>query len=575
MYTNPTQFFSKKTSVINQKIELPRLMHFIWVDPSIMPNDGIRLISEWSQANPGFQLWIWVDFKQFFNLKVNLTKEQVEAFIIEEYQKAFDKFEVKVFFSTCDEKLKYSKAPIIIKDIWLENMASENEYYEMYQLNPSWGLPSDSLRLKILTAYGGAYADCRDIRKGTTSLESSNIFVTGNIHKLLLDHKPQEEEISEVELADFELDFINNDFLISTKNNPAVMQFSQAVEKNYNFDQYTPVETIFERAYGNLHKFYLTLSTTGGTLISNQLLAMNPQPVKKGNNTVKYTFQIKQEKVEIHPVRCLQYCIYKPEGNKLSWLYTPVVTSEDQETALKTVEWTVKFEIERFKILRLDDHSKQLAQALSLDVEASARLILEKILSKIDLSSVDIWVVQCTHQIKVTEKFCKENQLFEKTFFSLKDPLCEHIIQFACNHKYLNKDLWPDLNGSDTVEGYFNVNYSLEQARVLLYHLTESVNLIRSLINVSNISSDMELFKDTIKRNLTLCLEVIDLLYKIFDKVCSSPYLDNFSAVEKELYFKAYQQTMTINREISCVLDKINTADTNNNNVYLFSNFKL
>lgn len=558
-------FFNQSTQTLtsNAGIELPKIIHFIWVGPDPIPLEAIKKIARWARENPSFQIWLWTDFKQFFYLKNNPSEKEEIKNIFEKYQHSFSFFSIELFLRKYDHTKQYEAAPIILKDISEEKLTGEIDQYELYRADPGFGPASDILRYKILYRYGGIYSDCRDIIPGTTSLEKSKIFGLKSRHELYIDHLSQKINVTEAELKNFQLDHPNNDFLITTRNNPLLALFSFAIEMKYHFDNKTSFDEILERCYGNIHKYYLTIKTTGGTLIGSQLSDIIPGISVISKLIVKYDKIVNKTRISILPVRCMSYSLYTPEDNKLSWLYTPLVKYPNQNNALENFDKTINFEINHFKILRLDDHSTHLSESLKIDKEHAAQLIIENIVNKIDLHAIELFAVQCTFQINTTEIFYKKNGLLSKNFLSLGCYFCSTALSYATNYRFLNEE-WEKCLSQYDCEAYFNFYFSIEQVKVNLNQLVSTVLLVKSVIHNSKLNDFLHQQPiSVIKNNIKTCFNIINLVLKLFGNLLKSNYFNNFNEQEKCSYQQSYNEAIILKKTIAYFEDKIHGIEKN------------
>lgn len=538
-----------KSEVTEAQIELPMLKHDIWVGPSIMPADGIALVSAWARANPKGKFWLWIDFNAFAGLRE--TQEKIKEAVVQEYIKAFKEYGINVYCqSEVDESKNANAAPILIKDITEEKLISDIERYEMYRLDPNYGAASDSLRVKVTKKYGGGYTDCCDIGPGETSLTESGICGIKAKHEFYPIHRPLDPDGGD--LMKFNLERINNDALFSTQNNPLVKQLCQNLEKKYFFDKSTLVEDVLERTYGGMHKFDLTIKTTGASL-TKELIKDASKVLDSSGKVVAFKKCFDTQDVMILPLRCEEYSLVDPKDYKFSWLYPKIVEFKNEERALELLTNVIKFEITNFKILRLDDHATLLAQSLNIDQERAAALIIEKIIQKINFDPDSILAVQCTYLNKTTLRYYQNNfNLIDKNYLSLTNEYFSIALKYATNYEFLTNHIWYGIENSESCGVFLEGNYNVDQVQVLLSHMLRTTPLIKALIA----NWDQAETNETVTNNLLECKNVLKLHNQIIKRLAFDAYMNNFIASEQQTYRDCWKTSLELSRDLDNIISK-------------------
>ena len=123
--------------------KIPKTIHFIWAGGTlILPKDGMKNVRDWAEANPDFQVKIWVDKATDPN-----------------YQKKYDElFDDKTIFPNGKPN------NIEFVDITEQGVVTPEIRYELDGLWPNYGASSDMLRYIILSKEGGACFDPLDVK---------------------------------------------------------------------------------------------------------------------------------------------------------------------------------------------------------------------------------------------------------------------------------------------------------------------------------------------------------------------------------------------------------------------------
>jgi hypothetical protein len=173
---------------------LTRLIHFVWAGgDENMPKSSIEVVTLWAEANPSFDVIIWVDA---WDKDKELFSEKKLGKILLHYQERFMLHGINVFLNDIPHEYnKDAKAPIIIRDITQYQMVNKPIRYEIDKVIPNYGSSSDILRYRILYNYGGVYIDS-DVSPGQDSLLTCPLFSEAyEGHRLYLDHVSQKSAL--------------------------------------------------------------------------------------------------------------------------------------------------------------------------------------------------------------------------------------------------------------------------------------------------------------------------------------------------------------------------------------------
>lgn len=413
-----------------------RVIHFVWAGGErIMPPESIKVVSDWAKANINFEVWLWVD---------NTTWPYQNKTIIQNYKKRFLKESISLVYEEnfpedAQQQVNKTHAPIIIKDINVAELRDEYVAYELDKLRPNYGASSDLLRYVILYKYGGAYFDSDVAHHDDFSLETI-CFDERAGHRLYIDHLSQEpapqvpvepkktlidfpkpsgddyelslkkyaekqadyakkftayaEELSNYvneqsvylsKLKDFSIDSVGNDTLICTQDNPLMLEILQQAQENYSTAKGDIRKTV-SLAHGSRYVRDITIERTGPLVVSDTIKKFNCKT--KADKVVVYLSEVK--KVQVLPVRKIDYELTKPLSNTLNWMGPKLIEHKNKpKKAVKTVKNTILFEAEKFAILRLDDHISDLSQSCQIEPNMALKHLLKALTdSEIDFKKI-------------------------------------------------------------------------------------------------------------------------------------------------------------------------------------------
>lgn len=445
-------------------MNIPKIIHFIWAGGvKLMPDKNIEVMISWKKENPDFAIWLWVDKKTYKETDENENLRTLRQY----YQKKFQYFIQKE--QIIDE--------LQIKDITEEGISDEHVRYEIDKLLPNYGASSDILRYKILYRYGGAYFDTdvappinenNEFIKPITLTELLTKYEDADhiLHISYIDHLPQRpnQNVRIDDLQKFQINSeasLGNDAFVCSENNPLMNLIYQECISNYNLldlatklnqtnDEFCKIKefhyekTLIRMCYGSNNRLYHTLQMTGPSHVKRVIREKrdeNTQTFKlaqdeefKEETEIIYRKKVFGNNVHIVPLRTLSYVAIAPfEINTLNWLQVSPQKTDDIEKIVKKILGEIEFEVEHFKILRLDDHMEILLNTTVGYEEANIINNLLRFVSELDLSKVEI--IQQTCRFQKVNDFYESKSLLNKSYLNKDTELCliSEVIYSALN----------------------------------------------------------------------------------------------------------------------------------------------
>lgn len=361
---------------------VPKIIHFIWAGGKKPLGERELLVSEnWHKKNPDFQIWLWVD------------RSTTPGYVFEEYNK---------------------RCPWMqLKDITEEKMTDEYIRYEINRLVPNYGASSDLLRYKILYHFGGAYFDL-DVHPGDTPLNNLDCFSSpANSLILLIDPNSQNESVP------------GNDTFICSPNHPIVEKMVMISHQNYtqsydvcgnivyDYEQYAYFKdsTIFRTgpivvceafySFGKLG-FYGNVKNIVGMLINNEIV----------ERQVPSEYHLPEKYID------------KSEENTNSWLgygtklFTQKMASEEE--AITSALNSILFEIEKLKLLRIDDHIKNIVESLGITSTKvgmpndTEQRIAINLIRKLEENLTSLKILSKVESLQTISRYVVVNKFYEK-----------------------------------------------------------------------------------------------------------------------------------------------------------------
>ena len=387
-------------------MKIPKIIHFIWAGGErALPYSNIQTVRSWANQNPSFQVWVWIDpssstssfklidqYVQQFKNEKNIILHDIEG----------TKDDAGKVFSVSDEIVRY----------------------EINKLRPNYGRSSDRLRYKILEIFGGAYFDS-DVKPGHISLQHSGIFEKEfDMPQIFIDMNSQ--NTGEV----------GNDAIICTPRNPAITQIKDTSYQHYFFHRNKKSSDILPICDFNIsqnNSFYRLsyYSEDSAYVIQSTILQTGPYCVRKILlDNLKNLIPPQELKSEVKPMENLTYVV----ANHRNWIDIPIPIMI-HSIAIKKIEETIKFEIEKFQILRLDDHVAGLMQSTRTTQDLATLEILN-IISNVDISSVQC--IQITYRFRETVEYCNQNNFQHSTYLF---PLVKKCYENSQIHNYFEEPL--------------------------------------------------------------------------------------------------------------------------------------
>lgn len=354
--------------------KIPPIAHFIWAGgKALLPVDGIEIVSGWIRSCchiDEFKAFLWID------------KKTTSARVIADYKQLFQSKGISVLDETETSSSQVSAPQLFIMDIETHGLRNEFVSYEIEKLRPNYGSSSDLLRYEILHTYGGFYCDCTDVSSGITPLVT--IFEEKFQRDVLyLDHCPQQPYAPAEKLQNFGVNELGNDTFAVTKNNQVMSIILNKARQQYDLlSEKLELSHIIVAHSGNNTKD-ITIARTGPGLVRAVLLG----DMTCTNQDTGVLISA-DKKLEIRRVRDGAITLTQPKSNTGSWLNMRITRHENPEDAIKAVIETIKFEATHFKILRLDDHVKDLLESTNNQLTPKQILdrlqpVIEHVLEKI------------------------------------------------------------------------------------------------------------------------------------------------------------------------------------------------
>lgn len=308
---------------------VPKIIHFIWAGgKKPLPERDIKVIQEWQDKNPDFQIWLWID------------KATTSSQVFKNYKQ---------------------ECPwITLKDITEEKMVDEFIRYEIDRLIPNYGASSDLLRYKILYQFGGAYFDT-DVISGKKSLNQLECFNPNFTEEfLLIDPNSQNSEIP------------GNDTFICSPQHPIIGKMVEISHENYRKAFPSKGNVTYEYEEYNYFKDS-TVMRTGPYVVCEAFYHFKKLGKYKNSSSSLEIFingemVVRQVPSEYHlPPEYLD----KSYENTNSWLGSNgqlfIQSRDSEDEAIDSAVQSALFEIQHIGLLRLDDHIKNIVRSLKED----------------------------------------------------------------------------------------------------------------------------------------------------------------------------------------------------------------
>lgn len=386
---------------------IPPLAHFIWAGgKKLLPKEGVENIAKWINTNKeieNFEAYLWIDKKT-----VAQDKD-----ILECYKQRFKETGITIYDESDDSPKK--QPYLILKDIEKNDLRNEYVDYEIEKLCPNYGSSSDLLRYQILIKYGGFYCDCTDVKPGRKNLKELFLKQYPVEHVMYLEHCPQQPEATEDKIKTFGTGELGNDTFATNADNIFISTMLGMAYERYLL---LTTQQFIEAAHSGNNIKFTTIKRTGPGLVQDTLrekLQHEEQDgiLKRGKN---------QSEVRRFRNGKLEFAV--PGNNTGNWLNLRITKYENHEDAIAKVIKTIEFEAKYFKILRLDDHIKDLIEAT--DGKISEATALESLTEVIEKHREDIKYVQLTGEFSRTIDFITTKE-FHSIFSLVKQEIVEAI----------------------------------------------------------------------------------------------------------------------------------------------------
>jgi hypothetical protein len=337
IYQAVTQLGHYTSVVIPLRAEIPqvsKLIHFVWAGGrKLMPPDNITAVKAWAAAHTAerFAVYIWID-EQF----MPGTRDRYREFGL-------------------------PSAVIQLKDITQEGVSSPHVRYEIDRFRPNYGASSDMLRYNILARFGGAYFDS-DVNPGVVTLNHDGLFDRMSSGLFLVDNNSQGKGL------------IGNDAFICTAGNEIMRAIAAAAEENYR----RPYPEMGNRVYNYDKPTYMTNSTivkTGPMAVAEVLCERgrlrdlaNPRVRGPRGEVLQVTTKAIGGRAVLTQVRDEHWMdsgYVRPEAqNQGNWMKVPIKSVASLQEAISIAVGTARFEAKYMRLIRLDDHVRDIAESL-------------------------------------------------------------------------------------------------------------------------------------------------------------------------------------------------------------------
>jgi hypothetical protein len=459
--------------------KIPKIIHTCWAGGTkLMPDKERQNILDWAKANISgeFEIWVWTDKRSYPGGEEALKKNYTETF----HQSKQGKEDLV----SLNPDFTQGSSPFKLKDVQDEGVATTPAMYEMKKLRPNYGASSDLLRYAILQKFGGAYFDS-DVRRGTLSLTDSGIF-----DRVYLDHQLFLETNSQG------AGLIGNDSFITTAGNPFFAKLLQKALDGYMLSESDSITAAYMMDDISKDGYFesITIKRTGPSVVQDLVPPSMTVSASDFENTT----------IVISPMVFQGQGLTTPVTNSRNWTAMPITQHKDWRTALDAIKFTIAFELDHFKILRLDDHIDNLAKACGMSPQEAERCIYENIKSILDISKLnELRTVQLTYNHPETERFCKAHELLQKTFTIPNTDDYVRILKLLTQHDMIRSyDANPsDLNKLKTPQ-LADLQKTIEKGMIFLCgsesQFDDMFRALPTLTQLRIIRDNLEEFKDIV-----------------------------------------------------------------------------
>ncbi len=506
------------------QLGIQRLIHFIWAGgDENMPVSSLDTVTRWSEANPSFDVMIWVDAWDKTNEHLDGTKLDQ---IFQYYHGKFTSAGVNVFVNDVPPGYqRIAKAPIIIRDITQHQMVNEHVRYEIDKVIPNFGSSSDILRYRILRRLGGMYIDS-DVHPGLQSLITCPLFSEDfEDHVLYLDHVSQKISPPPVCFEIFELfhqialdenaqrtydPIPGNDSFICTPDNPMMAEIIKLTNDNYQLPQLNKINKCILAAYGDICYMEQTIDRTGTTPV--QIALSNSKPRNIGGEY--YEMTCGDKKVIVCPLRHTGSMLVQPIRNTKYWIKVIEWQKIDPELTISQLVKQTHQELKFFGVLRLDDHVhfiKELARKKDLNPDQ----LIAGYLNQLDSSKLplqEVKVVQLVSLDRNVHQFYAKHQLYQFTqILKESNPACFQQVCDLVTSKIPFNKMVESINqfGAQTIQ---KIDHKRGEIQKLYHALNVAVDYIELL------QSDTKKFARMLGDDCTTCLRQVQTIVMNFEE---------------------------------------------------------
>ena len=388
-------------------MRIPKIINFIWAGgDNPMPPEYIDTVIAWKNANPNFEVCVWLDQTSCSSatswelLQMSHARLRDAGIVFKDIEAPPRRIKPGLLAFFCRRT-----EPVEITDEYIR--------YELDRLRSNYGASSDLLRYKILYEYGGAYFDS-DVIPGPRPLATDPLFTTDhtthfcgclnaaeNSHRLSLHANSQGRK-----------GMVGNDGLICTPKNPYLKEIFECAKANYTLtsgkiEDERSAFMIPRNAPNYLPYYYDDFDYIETTT-----------QFKTGPLCIRSVSQHYSQDASISEMGDLAVAA---EKNGRYWIGTALNRKLTLEKCLKSISGTVKFEQDKLHLLRLDDHVSNLMEILGISAE-EAFTHLKPILAQVDFTNITS--IQLTFKHDETIELCESKNILAKTFLFPGDKFC-------------------------------------------------------------------------------------------------------------------------------------------------------
>jgi len=239
---------------------------------------------------------------------------------------------------------------------------------------------------------------------------------------MYLEHCPQNPNSKKEDLEKFTINRIGNDTFLTNKHNDAISKILSSAHEKYNLltDNLSSIHIVSAHSGNNIKD--TTIERTGPDLV-RRVLTEKLQCRENGGklidaNGLNEFYRFRDGSLEL----------VIPGSNTGNWLNTRITKYDDKQIALSKVFKTMNFEAKYFKVLRLDDHIKDLIDSTSNSI--TQKNALEKLMPVMQENKEKIKYTQLTGEFGHTIDYVLNAKLI--SVFNLQSDFVVMAITSQC-----------------------------------------------------------------------------------------------------------------------------------------------